>query len=129
MKTLREELIDFLRWYRAEWTIPEYKKDEYSVEDYLFEKSNNYSKSDEALNSKSELQNQNNLIIDSLIKLHNMMEEKLKDMESINAPRPDVRRFTNQYYVVKELLRNYFDFDSTGGNSEIMIACKIGDKY
>lgn len=66
---------------------------------------------------------------DSLIKLHNMMEEKLKDMESINAPRPDVRRFANQYFFVKELLRNYFDFDSTGGNSEIMIACKIGDKY
>jgi hypothetical protein len=126
MKTLREELIDFLKWYRAEWTIPEYKKDEYSVDDYLFEKS---STSDEALNSKSELQNQNNLTRDSLIKLHNMMEEKLKAMESINAPRPDARRFTNQYYVVKELLRNYFDFDSTGGNSELMIACKIGDRY
>ena len=81
------------------------------------------------MNSKSDLQNQNNLTRDSLIKLHNMMEEKLKDMESINAPGPDVRRFANQYYVVKELLRNYFDFDSTGGNSEIMIACKIGDKY
>ena len=81
------------------------------------------------MNSKSDLQNQNNLAKYSLIKLHNMMEEKLKDMESINAPRPDVRRFANQYYFVKELLRNYFDFDSTGGNSEIMIACKIGDKY
>ena len=83
----------------------------------------------DVMNSKSDLQNQNNLTRDSLIKLHNMMEEKLKDMESINAPRPDVRRFSNQYYVVKELLRNYFYFDSTGGNNEIMIACKIGDKY
>jgi len=94
----------------------------------LNEASENLNISD-VMNSKSDLQNQNNLTRDSLIKLHNMMEEKLKDMESINAPRPDVRRFANQYYIVKELLRNYFDFDSTGGNSEIMIACKIGDKY
>jgi hypothetical protein len=47
MKTLREELIDFLKWYRAEWSIPEYEKDEYSVDDYLFEKSNNYLTSDD----------------------------------------------------------------------------------
>lgn len=47
MKALGEELIDFLKWYRAEWTIPEYIKDEYSVDDYLFEKSNNYSTSDD----------------------------------------------------------------------------------
>jgi hypothetical protein len=48
MKTLREELIDFLRWYRAEWSIPEYIKDEYSVDDYLFEKSNNSSTSEKS---------------------------------------------------------------------------------
>lgn len=34
-------LIDFLKWYREEWTIPEYKQDENTVADYLFEKSIN----------------------------------------------------------------------------------------
>lgn len=78
---------------------------------------------------KADLQNQNNLTRESLIKLHDMMLEKLNYMESVNAPRADIRRFTEQYYVVRELLRSYFDFDSTGGNNELMVACVIGDKY
>ncbi len=38
MKNLRKELIDFLKWYREEWTIPEYKLDENTIEDYFFER-------------------------------------------------------------------------------------------
>jgi len=75
------------------------------------------------------LVNQNNLVKIELKRLYDMLGDKLNHMEKNNVSRPDIRRVANQYYEVQHLLRNYFDLDGTGGNNEIEIACKIGDKY
>lgn len=68
------------------------------------------------------------LVKSNLIELYNMLINKLKYMESINAPRPDIRKIIEQIDVLKAMLRGSFDFD-VSGNDAIFVACKLGDKY
>jgi hypothetical protein len=77
-------LIDFLSWYRAEWTIPEYKKDEYSVDDYLFEKSNNYSVVSGSLSFKEQMKQD---IIPRVWQMAEKEKEHLNWLIDNNAPK------------------------------------------
>jgi len=76
-----------------------------------------------------ELENQHNKTKIELTRLYEMLSLKIIEMESVKAPRPNIRRMINQEMAVKTILENYFNFHNANQNNEIEIACKIGDKY
>ncbi len=74
------------------------------------------------------LEKQNNRVKEELITLYKMLETKLEQMNGVSE-RYEIRRVDEQMPHVKNILRSYFDFDQTGNNKEIEVACKIADKY
>ena len=76
------------------------------------------------------LEEQYNKVKGEMFKLHKMLGDKAVEMQFNQAvPKHEVRRIFSQQTELERILANHFDFHDMKQDTQIQMACKIGDKY
>jgi hypothetical protein len=79
----------------------------------------------ESENDKGKLVKKYNIVREELFSLREMMKNKLDSITS-NA---DKRRVKDQIRSLEEILDRWFDLGNVDNETQLLISCRIADKY
>lgn len=76
------------------------------------------------------LEEQNKIVKKELLKLYDMLSNKILEMEKANAPRFEIRKVIGRRSEVQNILEIHYNFHNNPNiPNQLEITCKIGDKY